>query len=112
MITDVTKQIATFSTFINNRFDEINENFVNLNACLSNIERARSKKDSIDDIHKVLNHWMKKFNELFDGCNDSPSITDPIQLENNTWLHTIEQQAATTTPSPPTSKSDWIRRTP
>ncbi|CAD6334259.1 unnamed protein product [Miscanthus lutarioriparius] len=91
MIADVTKQTATFSTFMNNRFDEINENFVNLNARLSNIERARSKKDGVDDIHKVLDRWTTKFNELFDGCNDSPSITDPIQPENNTWLHTTEQ---------------------
>jgi hypothetical protein len=94
MIANMMKQIATFSTFMNNFFDEINENFSNLNARLSNIERACSKKDSIDDIHKVLDHWTRKFNELFDGCNDSPSIIDPIQPENNTWLHTIEQASS------------------
>ena len=76
--------IVTFSTIMNNHFDEINANFNKLNTHLDNIERARSKVNAKNDIHKVLDHWTRKFNEFFDGCNNSPSITDPIQPENNT----------------------------
>jgi general stress protein 26 len=57
---------------------------MNNSARLSNIERARSKADVVDDFSKVLDCWTRKFNEFFDGCNNSPSITDPIQPENNT----------------------------
>jgi len=57
---------------------------MNNNARLSNIKRARSKDDVVDDFNKVLDRWTRKLNEFFDGCNNSPSITDPIQPENNT----------------------------
>jgi hypothetical protein len=59
-------------------------NLMNNNACLSNIERACSKADVVDDFGKVLDRWARKFNEFFDGCNNSLSITDPIQPKNNT----------------------------
>ena len=71
-----TTMIATFSTFMNNHFDEINANFNKLNVHLDNIERARPKVDAENDIHKVLDNW-KKFDEFFARRENSPPIADP-----------------------------------
>ena len=60
-----TTMIATFSTFMNNHFAEINANFDNLNARLDNIERACPKVDAEYDVHKVIDNWQKKFDDEF-----------------------------------------------
>ena len=60
-----TTMIATFSTFMNNRFDEINVKFDKLNARLDNIERARPNVDAEYDVYKVIDNWQKKFDDEF-----------------------------------------------
>ena len=60
-----TIMIATFSTFMNNHFAEINANFDNLNVRLDNIEHACPKMDAEYDVHKIFDNWQKKFDDEF-----------------------------------------------
>jgi len=80
---NIKKQITTFSTIMNNRFDEISANLANLATTLTCIEPTRPKKDTVDDIHKVINNW-KKFEEFFARHKNSPPRADPPQLELTT----------------------------
>ena len=100
MTADMWKPIMTFSTFMNNRFDEINVKFDKLNARLDNIERARPKVDAENDIPKVLDNWKKKFDEFFARRENSPPIVDPPQPELTTPEIAYKGGApSTTTPS-------------
>ena len=80
-----TTMIATFSTFMNNHFAEINANFDNLNVRLGNIEQPRPKVDAEYDVHKVIDNWQKKFDDEFfnDGYAPITNIGTPTAANSS-----------------------------
>jgi hypothetical protein len=83
MIANIKKEIMTFSTTMNSRFDKINANLANLDGTLNRTEHAHPKEDAANDFSMVIDGWARKFQEFFNRSINSPSATDPIPPENN-----------------------------